>query len=186
MQALQALLRPFHLLPPQAHTGGRAPINVEHLSGDEVGGVGGEEGDRGGDVGGATDPAPRHQGIAELGGVAGDVEVAGDLDEAGAYGVDPDVAAGQLDGQLAGEGVDGALGRRVGRVPGEACVAVDRGDVHDGTPARIEHEGHRAPRAEKVTLYIQVEDLVVGGLVGVQEVERAGDPGVVDEDVETA
>src|SRR5215207_5664481 len=186
MQGLQALPRPFHLLPPQAHPGGRTAVHVEHLSSDELGGVGGEEGDRRGDVGGVTDPAPRHQGIAELGGVAGDVEVAGDLDEAGAYGVDPDVAAGQLDGQLAGEGVDGALGRRVGRVPGEPPIAEDRGDVHDGTPACIEHEGHGPAGAEKVTLYIQVEDLVVGGLVGVQEVERAGDPGVVDEDVETA
>ena len=42
--------RPLHLLPPQAHTGGRAAVHVEDLAGDEGGGVGGEEGSCGGGV----------------------------------------------------------------------------------------------------------------------------------------
>src|SRR5919199_793326 len=57
------LLRPLHLLPPQAHTGGRAAVHVDDLAGDEVGGVGGEEGGRGGDVLRITDPPRGDQGV---------------------------------------------------------------------------------------------------------------------------
>ena len=111
--------RPLHLLPPQAHTGGRAAVHVEDLAGDEGGGVGGEEGSCGGGVLRVTDPPCGDQGVAQLRGIAGDVEVAGDLDQARAYGVDPDVLLGELDGQLAGEGVDRAFSRGVGRVARE-------------------------------------------------------------------
>ena len=54
-----------------------------------------------------SDPLPGDQGVAELGRVVGDVEVAGDLYDAGADGVDADLAVRELYGELAGEGVDG-------------------------------------------------------------------------------
>src|SRR5215204_1665804 len=186
-QAPPRLLLSFlSLIPPQGHPGGGATVDVQDLSRNEIGVVGGEEGDRRGDVFGVPDPAPRDQGAAELRSVAWNVEVARHLDETGAHGVDPDVLLSQLYGELAGEGVDRTLGGRVGRVPGEPSVAVDRGDVHDGTPARLKHVGHRPAGAEEVSLHVEVEHLVVGGLVGVEEVEGAGYARVVDQDVEAA
>ena len=46
------------LPPPEAHAGGGAAVGVEDLAGDEVRGVGDEEGDRGAYVLRATDAAP--------------------------------------------------------------------------------------------------------------------------------
>ncbi len=123
-------------------------VHREGGAGDVVGVVGGEEGRCGSDVLRVPDPSGGDQGVAELGGVAGDVEVAGDLDQARTYGVDPDVAVGQLDGQFAGKGVYGSLGRSVGRVPRESCVAVDRGYVDDCSPPLSGMRG-TALRAQK-------------------------------------
>src|SRR5215213_4461894 len=94
------------LVPPEAHPGRSTAVHVEDLSCNEVGSVGDEKGYRGGDVFGVSDPAPGDEGIAELGRIIWDVEVAGDLYDARADGVDTDLAVRELYGELAGEGVD--------------------------------------------------------------------------------
>src|SRR5688572_1910331 len=126
-----ALLWAVSLVPPETHPGRCTAVHVEDLSCNEVGGVGDEEGYCGGDVFGVSDPAPGDEGIAELGRIVRDVEVAGDFYDAWADGVDTYLAARELYGELAGEGVYRAFGSRVGRVVGEAREPVDRGYVHD-------------------------------------------------------
>src|SRR5215218_9517890 len=161
------LPRPLHLLPPQTHAGRGAAVHVDNLSRDEVGVVGGEEGGCGGDVLRVADPAGGDEGVAELGGVAGGVEVAGNLYKAGPDGVDPDPTVGELDGQLSGEGVDRAFGGGVGRVPREPRETVDRCDVHDAPAPSLQHEGQSPAGAEEISFNVEVEHLIVGGLVGV-------------------
>ena len=129
-----ALLWTVSLIPPEAHPGRGTAVHVEDLSCNEVGGVGDEEGYCWGDVFGVSDSAPGDEGIAEPGRIVRDVEVAGDLYDAGTDGVDADLAVCEFDGELAGEAVDRALGSRVGGVVGEAREPVDRGYV-DYAPA---------------------------------------------------
>src|SRR5215203_2108487 len=125
------LLWPLDLLPPQAHPGCGTAVDVDHLSSNEVGGVGGEESCGRGDVLRVTYPARGDQGVTELGGIVGGIEVAGDFDQAWSDGVDTHPAICELDGQLAGEGVDSTLRGRVGGVAREPGVAVNGGDVND-------------------------------------------------------
>src|ERR671916_2280039 len=125
-----ALLWTVPLVPPQAHPGCGAAVHVEDLSCNEISRVGDEEGDSWGDVFGVSNAAPGDQGIAELGRIVRDVEIAGNLYDARADGVDTDLAVCELYGELAGEGADRALGSRVGRMVGEACKPVDRGYVY--------------------------------------------------------
>ena len=68
---------------------------------------------------GRVPDAPRHHAVAKLARVAGDVEVARHLDDAGPDGVHADVPRRKLDRQLAGEGDDRALGASVRRVARE-------------------------------------------------------------------
>src|SRR5215210_2311476 len=182
----RVLLGAFPLIPPESHPGGGTAIHVEDLSCNEVGGVGDEEGYCGGDVVRVAHTAPGDQGIAELGCVVRNVEVAGDLYDARADGVDTHFAVRELYGELAGEGVYRAFGGRVGRVVGETCEPMDRGYVHDAPASPLHHE-RQGPAGEKeVALHVEVEDRVVGLLVGIQEVERFGDAGVVHERVKPA
>ena len=51
-------------------------------------------------------------------------------------------------------------------------------------PPPLRHEGHGPPGEEEVTLHVEVEDRVVGLLVGIQEVECPRDACVVDQRVE--
>jgi hypothetical protein len=85
--------------PPEAHPGRGAAVHVEDLPCDEVSSVGDEEGYCGGDVFRVSDTAPWDQGIAELGSVVWDVEVAGDLYDARADGVDADLVVCELYGE---------------------------------------------------------------------------------------
>src|SRR5919107_2595483 len=85
-----------------------------------------------------------------------------------------------------GVGVDGALRGRVGRVVGEAREPVDRGHVDDAPASPLHYERHGPPGEEEVALHVQVEDRIVGLLVGIEEVERPGDAGVVHERIEPA
>src|SRR5215216_8107676 len=174
------------LVPPEAHPGRGAAVDVQDLSCNEISRVGDEEGYCWGDVFGVSDAAPGDQGIAELGRVVRDVEVAGDLYDAWSYGVDANLPIRELYGELAGEAVDRAFGSRVGRVFGEACEPVDRGYVDYAPASPLHHERHHSLGEEKVALHVQVEDRIVGLLVGVEEVERLGDAGIVDERVESA
>src|SRR5215203_5943424 len=174
------------LVPPEAHPGRGAAVDVQDLSCNEISRVGDEEGYCWGDVFGVSDAAPGDQGIAELGRVVRDVEVAGDLYDAWSYGVDANLPIRELYGELAGEGVYRAFGSRVGRVVGEAREPVDRGYVDDAPASTLHHEGHGPAGQEEVALHIQVEDRVVGRLVGIQEVQRPGDAGVVHERIEPA
>src|SRR5215216_1435898 len=174
------------LVPPEAHPGRGTAVYVEDLSCNEVGSVGDEEGYCGGDVFGVSDAAPGDEGVAELGRIVWDVEVAGDLYDARPDGVDTDLAGCELYGELAGEGVYRAFGGRVGRVVGEAREPVDRGYVDYAPTSSLHHEGHGPAGEEEVALHVQVEDRVVGLLVRVEEVERLRDAGVVDERVESA
>src|SRR5215212_7209857 len=121
-----------------------------------------------------------------MGRVVGDVEVAGDFYDPGADGVDPDLAVRELDGELAGKAVDRALRGSVGRVMGEAREPVDRGYVDYAPASSLHHEGHDPAGQEEVALHVELEDRVVGLLVGSEEVQRLGDAGVVDERVEPA
>src|SRR5829696_5305473 len=182
----RALSAAVPLVPPQAHPGRGAAVYVEDLPCDEVRSVGDEECYREGDVVRVAHAAPGDQGVAELGGVVRDVEVAGDLYDAWADGVDPNLAIRELYGELAGEGVDRAFGSRVGRVVGEAREPVDRGYVDDAPASTLHHEGHGPAGEEEVALHVEVEDRVVGRLVGIQEVQRPGDAGVVHERIEPA
>src|SRR5829696_9902739 len=112
--------------------------------------------------------APGDQGIAELSGVARIVlEVAGDLYDARANGVDADPAVRQLYRELAGKGVDGALGRGVGRVVGEACEPVNGGHVDYASASPLHHERYGPFGEEEVALHVEVEDRVVGLLIRV-------------------
>src|SRR5215204_5314743 len=149
------LLWPLPLIPPEAHPGCGTTIHVEDLSCDEVRRVGDEKGDRRCYVLGVAYSPQGDEGVAELCGVARDVEVAGDLYYARAYGVHPDLAVRELDGELAGEGVDRAFRRRVGRVMGEAREPVNRGYVDDAPAAPLHHERHGLPGQEEVTLHVQ-------------------------------
>src|SRR3712207_1724114 len=101
-----ALLWTVSLVPPEAHPGCGTAVHVEDLSCNEISRVGDQEGDSGGDVFGVSDAAPGDQGIAELGRVVRDVEVAGNLYDARADGVDTDLAVRELYGELAGEGAE--------------------------------------------------------------------------------
>src|SRR5215212_12033679 len=130
------------LVPPEAQPGRGAAVDVQDLSCNEISRVGDEEGYCWGDVFGVADAAPGDQGVAELGRVVRDVEVAGDLYDARADGVDTNLAVGELYGELAGEGVDGALRSRVGRVAGEAREPVDRGYVDDAPASPLHHKRH--------------------------------------------
>src|SRR5215210_4544705 len=179
-RAGQVLFATDPLVPPEAHPGCGAAVHVEDLSCNEVSSVGGEEGYCGGHVFGAAHAAPGDQGIAELGRVVRDIEVAGDLYDARADGVDANLAVRELYGELAGEGVDGAFGGRVGRVVWEAREPVDRGYVDYAPASPLHHERHGPAGEEEVALHVEVEDRVVGLLVGIQEVQRLGDAGVVD------
>src|SRR5215218_3564111 len=174
------------LVPPEAHPGRSTAVHVQDMSCNEVSRIGDEEGNSGGDVFGVSDAAPGYQGVAEFGRVVRDVEVAGDLYDPWADGVDPDLAVGELYGELAGEGVDGALRGRVGRVVGEARGPVDRGHVDDAPASPLHYERHGPPGEEEVALHVQVKDRIVGLLVGIEEVERPGDAGVVHERIEPA
>src|SRR4028119_1101991 len=104
-EAGSCLLPLFSLLPPEAHARRRAAVGIENLSCDEVRGVRDEEGDRRAYVLRTPDAAPRDEGVPELRGVARVVEVAGDLDDAGADGVYPNPLVGELYRELTGEGV---------------------------------------------------------------------------------
>src|SRR5918997_7084447 len=174
------------LVPPEAQPGRGAAVYVEDLTRYKVGSVGDQEGDSGGDVFGVSDAAPGDQGIAELGRVVRDVEVAGNLYDARADGVDTDLAVCELYGELAGEGADRALGSRVGRVVGEACKPVDRGYVYYAPASPLHHKRHGPAGEEEVALHVEVEDGIVGLLICVEEVERLRDAGIVDERVEPA
>src|ERR687889_2353120 len=103
-----ALLWTVSLVPPEAHPGRGTAVHVEDLSCNEISRVGDQEGDSWGDVFGVSDAAPGDQGIAELGRIVRDVEIAGDLYDAGADGVDTNLTVCEFDGELAGEGVDRA------------------------------------------------------------------------------
>ena len=65
------------LLPPQAHPGGGAAVDVEDLAGHEVGRVRDEKGHRRGHVLWVAHAAPGDQCIAEVGRVVRHIEVAG-------------------------------------------------------------------------------------------------------------
>src|SRR5690606_31309149 len=108
------------------------------------------------------------------------VEVGGA--RAGGDRVDADAAWAELDGQAAGEDLDGCLGRRVDRRTG-ADVAGQRGRHVDdaGAVGEVRHERlDEEERAAEVGAHERVEAVHRHVL---QPTEQA-DPGVVDQDVE--
>src|SRR5919107_5874310 len=174
------------LVPPQAHPGRGTAVYIEDLSRNEVSSVGDQEGDRRGHVLRMAHAAPGDEVVSDVGGVVRDVEVTGDLYDAWTNRVDADLAVGELDGELAGKAVDRTLWGRVGRVVGEPREPVDRGYVDDAPASPLHHERNGPAREEEVAFHVQVEDGVVGLFIGVQEVERLRDAGVVDECIQPA
>src|SRR4029453_12528388 len=101
--------------------GGQSTIHQESGGGDVPGGVGGQEAGGGGDLGRLGEPAHGqvHQAAGGLLRVLGEQLLEqGGVDRAGAEGVDPNVPAGELDAELAGQGEHAALGRGVGDLRG--------------------------------------------------------------------
>jgi hypothetical protein len=102
-------------------------------------------------------------------------------------GVHSHSASRPLGGELAGQVDEASLGgcvRRLGHLTGPH-QAEDRGDVHDGAAARLEHAAPDTLGAEEGARQIHaqhplegLEGLLVGG-------HDLGDPGVVDQDVDT-
>ena len=105
----------------------------------------------------------------------------------GHSGVGPDARPGVLDGQLTGEGEDAPLRRRVGhlrrRRPHQGH---ERGHVHDGAAARVDHGRDRRPAAEPHPLQVDLHHSVPRrrGRVEHAAVVAGKDPGVVEQDVQ--
>src|SRR5690606_29178856 len=156
------------------------------LAGDPGGVVGGEVGDRGGDVGRVAEPAERVA-LGDLLFVVG-VERGGEggLDDGGGHRVDPD-GRGELIGELLGEVDQGGLARAVDTDARGGVLAGQRGDV-DHRAAVLLHPGvvgggDPGGRGDHVDL----EDLGHGGGVDVDDgVEDGVGAGVVDQYVDPA
>src|SRR5690606_25857889 len=118
---------------------GAAAVQGVGLAGDPGGVVGGEVGDRGGDVGRVAEPAERVA-LGDLLFVVG-VERGGEggLDDGGGHRVDPD-GRGELIGELLGEVDQGGLARAVDTDARGGVLAGQRGDV-DHLAAVLLHPG---------------------------------------------
>src|SRR5208282_2680027 len=113
---------------------GEAAADRQRLPGDVGGFVGGEEGDRGRDIGGLADPAQRdgaRQPVPQLLAVGGHLVEQRGVGRAGADAVHRNAVPGHLPGQRLPEGDDAALGGRVHRLARGADPAGVRGDVDD-------------------------------------------------------
>ena len=113
--------------------------------------------------------------------------------------VGPNVKREQLDRQLAGKCVDGALGAGVDRMPRRAECRVDRGDVDDASAgpaatwvgqlqpaAALDHVPDGLLRTEELPADVEVVAAVELLFGDVQEINGRGDTRVVHQPVETA
>src|SRR5581483_6300084 len=149
--------------------------------------VGGEEGDRGGDVGGLGDPPQRHrtlERLVQLGIERGQLLELRRVGRARAYAVDRDVVARHLARERLAERDHAALGARVHRLAGRAHAPGIRADRYDPAAPACDHRvEHRATAVERPAVIDR--DYLVPGLLAVLD-ERFGlvPSGVVDQDVD--
>ena len=166
--------------------GHRPAVDPEDRPGDEARSVRRHEDRDVGHVLGPPDPPERDGATATLGGVARIVEIAWDLDDAGAERVDADPLRRQLEGLRPGHRDDRAACRGIERVRRAAGPSMHRGHVDDrAVPARRECRD-RGRGAEVRGPDVQPNKGVVVG--GAERGHRARDrsAGVVHEDVEAA
>src|SRR5690606_12918296 len=117
----------------------QAAVDRQVGTGDVVGLVGGEEGDRAGDVARLPEPADRDLRHDPLARGIGHGARHGGFDETGRDAVDGDALAGGLARQGHGEAVQAGLGRGVVGLAEVAGLAADRADVDDASEAARDH-----------------------------------------------
>ena len=145
-----------------------AARDVDGEARDEIGVGRGQETDDVGLVGRLGDAAQRRaldllglRGLRALVPMRADALGQGD---AGGDGVDVDAVGPELEGELAGEGDDAALGRGIGAgaVVAEA-TAGDRGQVHDLAAALLLHHRNDRVRAEEGGVEVEGDELLPVG-----------------------
>src|SRR5262245_22092494 len=171
-------------------------VHVEGLPGDVPGLVGGEKGGHARDVVGRVRPAEGDRGVhpgqrlglgdlLALGHALDDPLVHRGARHAGADGIDVDVESGELGGGDPRHGNHRALGAGVGDVGGvPEPLARDGRDVDDLAGATLRHLPRRRLHAEEDALGVDRVDPVPIGLAHLEEIELAGDAGVVHQNVE--
>ena len=103
----------------------------------------------------------------------------------GRQAVHPDAERARLEGERPGEAEHRRLRRRVRGAPGERALAGDRGDVDDVAATPPVHGGQERPAHQVDRPHVGAEDLVPLGRLDVdQRLDRAADPGVVDQQVD--
>ena len=182
------------LLRLMAEVGQDAAVGVEDLAVDEVGGVGGQEyagpdhvlrlapaaggrlGDDKGVEGAAAAVGPA---LAQGRGLRG-----GNV--AGAHAVALDVVLAELGGDVLGQHLQAALGRRVARDGLAAQLAHHRADVDDLACPLVDHGGQHRLGAVEGAHHVDLQHLFKVLGAGLQHGLALDDAGVVDQDVHRA
>src|SRR3990172_2178459 len=169
---------------PSGHR--HAAIDREHVSGDVGGVVRCQKDHRPGDVVDRAFAAQRDHPQQRLLGFGRHAAPNLGLDEPGGDGVDGDVAGCDLARQRTGETDLAGFGGRVVRLPGVADLPGDGSDVDNPTVAAPDHVTHGGLGAGEGGLEVGSQDVVPVGLRHRQDQTVAGDPGIVNQNVEVA
>ena len=164
---------------------GHAAVHAQDLSGNVPPVLAGEVGDGGGDLPGLSEAAQRGQLPGHVLDLVGQGPGHIGLHEAGGNNIGGNGLARHLLGDALGKAQQGRLG---GRVIGLAGVADDPGDgadVDDPAPFTPHHRPQGRPAGDEHRAEIDGDDLVEFRVGHPQQQVVAGDPGVVDQNVQT-
>ena len=104
---------------------------------------------------------------------------------AGGYGVDTNVGIDQPHSHVFGQGVDGPLGRGVGRAA-EGPIPVDRGNIDDTALVFGQEDLQRFPDEAEGTKYIGLIYVLQPLIIRLIDHLLLADGGVVDDDIQVA
>ncbi len=105
-------------------------------------------------------------------------------DVAGSDGVDGDVAGGELARHGERKADKSSLGRGIVCLSRRAHLANDGSDVDDASPALLHHAADDGLGQQKGCAQVGGQDVIPVGTLHSQQQGVAGDPGVVDQDVD--